>query len=54
MKDPLTQDMATRFMCRLLNDRACMVIETKNDQEVIYYGDKFLTENQDLMCWGSK
>jgi len=54
MKDPITQDMATRFMCNLLNEMAIMVIETKDNQEVIYYGDKMLTENQDLMCWGSK
>ncbi len=52
MKDPMCQDMSTRFMCELLNGRAIMVIETKKDQEIIYYGDKILTENQDLMNWG--
>ena len=54
MKDPITQDMATRSLCHLLNHRLIMVIETKENQEIVYYGDKILTENEKLMCWGSK
>lgn len=49
MKDPITQGMATRSLCHLLNEGLIMVIETKKDQEIIYYDDKILTENNKLM-----
>ena len=51
MKDPMTHDMATRSLCRLLNARVIMVMETQKDQEIIFYGDKILTENTNLMNW---
>lgn len=52
MKDPICQDMSTRFMCELLNERKIMIMETKKDQEILYYDDKILTENHNLMNWG--
>lgn len=39
----LTSEWLLRDLCYLLNERHLMIIETKDDQDIIYYNDKILT-----------
>ncbi len=39
-----TDGFILNSLCYVLNNSKAMVIETKNDQEIIYFGDKLLTK----------
>lgn len=40
----MTSEYLLRNLCHLLNGGHIMIVETKKEQEIIYYNDKILTK----------